>query len=118
MAKERTPEEKAADEQRKKLENEKKQIKKDQAKSKQAARKRAKEIAKQEEALEEDREGNGFVFSNYNAHEMLATIRYAEKIYYDRKREWNKMVDRAMAADFSWYTSAAKYQEMYDWLIG
>lgn len=61
MAKERTPEEKAADEQRKKLENEKKQIKKDQAKSKQAARKRAKEIAKQEEALDEDKEGNGFV---------------------------------------------------------
>ncbi len=55
---------------------------------------------------------------NYNAHEMLNTIRYAEKIYYDRKREWNKIVDRAMAADFSWNVSAAKYQEMYDWLIG
>ena len=38
--------------------------------------------------------------------------------YYQRKREWNKMVDRAMAADFSWSVSAAKYQEMYDWLIG
>lgn len=61
MAKERTPEEKAADEQRKKLENEKKQIKKDQAKSREAAKKRAREIAKQEEALDEDREGNGFV---------------------------------------------------------
>ena len=62
--------------------------------------------------------GTGFSFVNYNAHEMLATIRYAEKIYYDRKREWNKIVDRAMAADFSWHVSAAKYQEMYDWLIG
>ncbi len=62
--------------------------------------------------------GTGFSFVNYNAHEMLDTIRYAEKIYYDKKREWNKMVDRAMAADFSWEVSAAKYQEMYDWLIG
>lgn len=62
--------------------------------------------------------GTGFSFVNYNAHEMLATIRYAEKIYYDRKREWNKMIDRAMAADFSWHVSASKYQEMYDWLIG
>lgn len=62
--------------------------------------------------------GTGFSFVNYNAHEMLGTIRYAEKIYYDRKREWNKMVDRAMAADFSWDVSAKKYQEMYDWLIG
>ena len=62
--------------------------------------------------------GTGFSFTNYNAHEMLSTIRYAEKIYYDKKREWNKMVDRAMAADFSWHVSAQKYQEMYDWLIG
>ena len=62
--------------------------------------------------------GTGFSFTNYNAHEMLNAIRYAERIYYDRKREWNKMVDRAMAADFSWHVSASKYQEMYDWLIG
>ena len=62
--------------------------------------------------------GTGFSFKNYNAHEMLNTIRYAEHIYYDRKREWNKMIDRAMAADFSWNVSAKKYQEMYDWLIG
>ena len=62
--------------------------------------------------------GTGFSFKNYNAHEMLRTIRYAEQIYYDRKREWNKMVDRAMAVDFSWKVSANKYQEMYDGLIG
>ncbi len=62
--------------------------------------------------------GTGFSFKNYNAHEMLASIRYAERIYYDKKREWNKIVDRGMAADFSWHVSAKKYQEMYDWLIG
>ena len=62
--------------------------------------------------------GTGFSFVNYNAHEMLGTIRYAEKVYYDRKREWNKMIDRSMAVDFSWQVSANKYQEMYDWLIG
>ena len=62
--------------------------------------------------------GTGFSFKNYNAHEMLASISYAERIYYDKKREWNKIVDRGMAADFSWHVSAKKYQEMYDWLIG
>ncbi len=62
--------------------------------------------------------GTGFSFTNYNAHEMLGTIRYAEHIYYDKRREWNKIVDRGMAADFSWKVSANKYQEMYDWLIG
>ena len=62
--------------------------------------------------------GTGFSFVNYNAHEMLGIIRYAEHVFYDKKREWNKIVDRAMAADFSWNVSAAKYQEMYDRLIG
>lgn len=61
MAKQMTPEEKALAEERKKIENEKKELKKEQAKNKEAAKKRAKEIAKQEEALEDDRDGNGFV---------------------------------------------------------
>jgi len=62
--------------------------------------------------------GTGFSFANYNAHEMLATIRYAENIFFQRKREWNKIIDRGMAMDFSWSVSAKKYQEMYDWIIG
>ena len=49
---------------------------------------------------------------------MLDTVRNAERIFYDKKREWNKMVDRAMAADFSWNNSARQYEEMYNWLIG
>ena len=60
----------------------------------------------------------GFSFTNYNAHEMMGTVRYAERIYYDKKREWNKMIDRAMAQDFSWANSAKQYEEMYNWLIG
>lgn len=62
--------------------------------------------------------GTGFSFANYNAHEMLGTVRYAERIYYEKKRDWNKIIDRAMAADFSWGASAQQYQELYDWLIG
>ena len=49
---------------------------------------------------------------------MMDTIRAAENVYYNKKREWNKIVDRAMAADFSWGASAKKYQDMYDELIG
>ena len=63
-------------------------------------------------------EGTGFSFTNYNAHEMLGTIRYAEQVYYDRKREWNKIIDRAMAKDYSWNNSAKQYEEMYNWLAG
>ena len=57
------------------------------------------------------RPGTGFSFCNYNAHEMLNTIRYAERIYYDRKRDWNKIVERAMSQDFSWKNSAAQYEK-------
>ncbi len=57
--------------------------------------------------------GTGFSFANYNAHEMLSAIRYAKRIFFENKREWNKMIDRAMAADFSWKTSARRYEELY-----
>lgn len=67
---------------------------------------------------EYESKGTGFCFANYNAHEMLGAVRYAEHVYYNRKREWNKIIDRAMEADFSWDASAKKYQEMYDWMIG
>ena len=62
--------------------------------------------------------GTGFSFTNYNAHEMLGVIRNAERIFYDKKKDWNKMVERAMAKDFSWNNSARQYEEMYNWMIG
>ncbi|MBO5365835.1 MAG: glycosyltransferase, partial [Peptococcaceae bacterium] len=61
--------------------------------------------------------GTGFSFANYNAHEMMNTIHYAENVYYENRTEWNKMVERAMNADFSWTVSAKKYEEMYNELI-
>ena len=60
--------------------------------------------------------GTGFSFKNYNAHEMLDTVNYAKSVYYNNKREWNKIVDRGMLTDYSWKTSALKYQELYDLL--
>ena len=62
--------------------------------------------------------GTGFSFSNYNAHEMMGTVRYAEHVFYDKKRDWNKMIERAMKADFSWKASAEKYQQLYNDLLG
>ncbi len=61
--------------------------------------------------------GTGFSFKNYNAHEMMGTIRYAEHVFYDKKRNWNKMIERAMKADFSWKQSAKQYEEMYESLF-
>lgn len=58
--------------------------------------------------------GTGFSFANYNAHEMLGIVNYAKDVYYNHKREWNKIVDRGMKTDFSWNSSARKYEELYN----
>ena len=58
--------------------------------------------------------GTGFSFTNYNAHEMMGVVRYAESVFYDHKRRWNDMTNRAMSADFSWNSSAKKYEELYE----
>lgn len=63
-------------------------------------------------------EGTGFSFANYNADEMMNTIRYAMDIYYNRRNEWNKIIDSAMIADYSWNVSADKYINMYKRVTG
>ena len=67
---------------------------------------------------EYDNTGDGFSFTNYNAEEMLHIINYAKHIFYDRKVQWNEMVDRGMAKDFSWNASRAKYENLYNSLLG
>lgn len=62
--------------------------------------------------------GDGFSFSNYNGEEMLKVINYAKKVYYDMKKDWNHMIDRGMAKDFSWNASKFKYEGLYNYLIG
>ena len=57
--------------------------------------------------------GTGFSFANYNAHDMLHVIEYAKSVYYGDREAWNRIVDRAMAADFSWGNSARKYEDLY-----
>lgn len=59
-------------------------------------------------------EGVGFSFANYNADEMMRTISYAKYIYFDRKRTFNRMIDRAMIKDFSWAKSAKQYEALYE----
>lgn len=61
--------------------------------------------------------GNGFVFGNYNAHEMLYVIKDA--IYtFGNKKEWNEIVKNAMTTDFSWQKSSGEYEKLYDKMLG
>ena len=59
---------------------------------------------------------NGFVFENYNAHELLYTLKNALKLYNDTK-EWSALIRRAITTDFSWKQSASKYILLYKNLL-
>lgn len=63
---------------------------------------------------EYEQTGTGFSFCNYNADEMLSTIYYAEQTYYDNRKAWNNIVKRGMQQDFSWNSSARKYEALYN----
>ncbi len=58
------------------------------------------------------KEGNGFSFSNYNAHEMMEVIMLAFK-FFKQKYIWNKIMQQAMCSDNSWDKSAKKYTDLY-----
>ena len=58
--------------------------------------------------------GTGFSFANYNAHEMRDTILYALNIFRNHREDWNALAIRGMEKDFSWKTSAQKYEALYD----
>jgi len=60
-------------------------------------------------------EGTGFSFSNYNAHELLFTIKDALYYYRDQKT-WREIVRQAMLADHSWAESAKQYDEVYHYV--
>lgn len=62
-------------------------------------------------------EGNGFIFTNYNAHEMLSVIEEALALYRDRA-EWSKLIKNAMRSDNSWGRSASEYCRLYERLVG
>ena len=58
--------------------------------------------------------GTGFSFADYNAHDMLHVIKYANDVFKNHKDRWQEMMVRAMQEDFSWNASARKYEKLYD----
>lgn len=59
---------------------------------------------------------NGFTFNNYNAHELLFTVKRALDLYSEEK-EWQKLVKRTINSDFSWGSSATEYIKIYNDLV-
>ena len=63
---------------------------------------------------EYDGTGTGFSFANYDARELLSTINYSKRIYFDYKDQWQNMMKRAMEQDYSWDRSAKIYEQLYN----
>lgn len=58
-------------------------------------------------------EGNGFVFNNYNAHEMMYALKRALS-FYGNYEIWHKIQLNAVQSDFSWKRSAKEYEALYE----
>ena len=66
---------------------------------------------------EDDGNGNGFTFFNYNAHDMLHTIERAVDYYSNHPDIWAELQRRGMKGDYSWNHSAKAYLKLYESLF-
>jgi starch synthase len=57
--------------------------------------------------------GNGFSFQNYEAKALVDTLSRAVAAFRQRER-WPRLVQRAMACDFSWAAAARKYAKVFE----
>jgi len=57
--------------------------------------------------------GNGFSFAEFSSDAMLDAIDRAVYVYSNCPDVWQTLVRRAMKMDFSWDSSAKKYEELY-----
>lgn len=60
-----------------------------------------------------DEEGTGFVFEKYDPFSLTVAFIRANEAY-KQKKEWDKLVKRAMEADFSWDKSAKEYVKLFE----
>ena len=63
------------------------------------------------------KEGTGFSFANYNAHELKEQINKAYDLYTNDKKTWDSVVVQAMQKDYSWKQSAKEYRKLYSSLV-
>ena len=58
-------------------------------------------------------EGTGFTFTHFNGDEMGDAVFRGARLFWDDHEAWDKLVDNAMACDFSWKRSADAYLNVY-----
>jgi starch synthase len=57
--------------------------------------------------------GTGFTFNDYTPDALYGTVDWALRAWYERPAHIQNMIRSAMKRDFSWESSAAKYEEAY-----
>lgn len=62
-------------------------------------------------------EANGFSFRDFDATGLLNTVDLALNLWYEHPDIWKKLQLNAMAMNYGWEESAAKYRELYDSLL-
>ena len=65
-----------------------------------------------------EKTGNGFSFTNYNAHDLLFTFERAIAFYHEQPEDWQRLIANAMSCDYSWEQSALKYKVIYEDVVG
>jgi starch synthase len=60
--------------------------------------------------------GYGFLFYEYGSEPFWDAIKRAREVFADRS-EWERLMKRALARDFSWAQAAERYEELYGGLV-
>ncbi|MGI6710047.1 MAG: glycogen synthase GlgA [Bacilli bacterium] len=63
-----------------------------------------------------EKDGNGFVFKDYDSSQMLAKITEAVGVF-NKKEDFKKLIKKAMSVDFSWNRSSKEYIAKYNELL-
>jgi len=56
--------------------------------------------------------GNGFRFTGLTVPAFVGAVQQAVRVYQEPK-QWKRLVENAMASDFSWQAAAIKYEKLY-----
>ena len=62
------------------------------------------------------KKGNGFKFKDATKDAVLTAIKKATSLYKD-KPSWNTLLQNCLSCDFSWSSSAEKYEKLYEKLL-
>ncbi len=62
------------------------------------------------------KEGNGFKFKDASSDALLRALKDAVDIFKDKK-QWNTLLSNGFSCDYSWDSSAKKYEDLYENLL-